>query len=69
MHEVVLESPNLNALSMATITALRDELRRAKGEPLLLRGAGRAFSAGLDLGEVATLQGESRLALVLGVGM
>jgi enoyl-CoA hydratase/carnithine racemase len=64
MHEVVLESPNLNALSMATITALRAELRRAKGEPLLLRGAGRAFSAGLDLGEVSTLQGESRLAFL-----
>lgn len=57
MHEVVLDSPNLNTLSVATMTDLRAQLRRAGGEPLLLRGEGRAFSAGLDLHEVTSLQG------------
>jgi len=57
MHEVVLDSPNLNTLSVATMTDLRDQLRRGGGEPLLLRGEGRAFSAGLDLHEVTNLQG------------
>lgn len=59
MHEIVLDSPHLNALSIASMTALRNEIRRADGEPLLLRGAGRAFSAGLDLGEVTSLRGEA----------
>ncbi len=57
MHEVVLDSPNLNTLSVASMTDLRGELRRAGGAPLLLRGAGRAFSAGLDLHEVTHLRG------------
>jgi len=57
LHEVVLDSPNLNTLSVASMTALRDQLRRADGAPLLLRGEGRAFSAGLDLHEVTTLEG------------
>lgn len=55
MHELVLRGPNLNALSGATIAALRDELARAGGEPLLLRGDGPAFSAGLDLREIQGL--------------
>ncbi|MEZ4453231.1 MAG: enoyl-CoA hydratase/isomerase family protein [Nannocystaceae bacterium] len=55
MHEIVLQSPNLGALSRATIDALRDELRRAAGTPLLLRGDGPAFSAGLDLREIQAM--------------
>lgn len=61
MHEVVLQSPNLNALSAATIAALREELARAGGAPLLLRGEGPAFSAGLDLREI---QGMDAAAMV-----
>lgn len=64
MHELVLDSPNLGALSVATMRALRDQLRRAAGEPLLLRGAGRAFSAGLDLGEVTSLEGAAQIDLL-----
>ena len=58
VHEIVLDSPHLNALSIASMTALRDEIRGAGGQPLLLRGSGRAFSAGLDLGEVAELKND-----------
>ncbi|MCB9568736.1 MAG: enoyl-CoA hydratase/isomerase family protein [Myxococcales bacterium] len=61
MHEVVLQSPNLNAMSTATMSALREELRRAGGAPLLLRGEGRAFSAGLDLQEVLSLEGQAQI--------
>jgi len=64
VHEIILDSPHLNALSIASMTALRDEIRSANGKPLLLRGAGRAFSAGLDLGEVTSLQGEAVGAFV-----
>ncbi len=64
VHEIVLDSPHLNALSIASMTALRDELRSAGGQPLLLRGAGRAFSAGLDLGEIANLKDDELLVFI-----
>jgi len=55
MHEVVLEGPGKNALGSALMRQLLDALRRAAGEPVLVRGAGDAFCAGLNLKEMAAL--------------
>jgi enoyl-CoA hydratase len=53
--EIVIEGPGMNALSTPLIRRLRDEFEAAGSAPVLLRGAGAAFSAGLDLKEVAGL--------------
>ncbi len=53
MHEVVLEGPGKNALGSDLIRAVQASLRTAAGEPVLLRGAGDAFCAGLNLREMA----------------
>ena len=53
--EIVLSGPGKNALGTALMSGLREELKRAGGRPVLLRGDGDAFSAGLNLKEVAGL--------------
>jgi enoyl-CoA hydratase len=53
--ELRIDAPGKNALSLSSMEALLDGIAEAKGEPLLLTGAGDAFSAGLNLKEVATL--------------
>jgi enoyl-CoA hydratase/carnithine racemase len=55
MVEIRMESKARNALGTASMTRLVDEIAAAGGAPLLVRGAGGAFSAGLDLREVAGL--------------
>jgi enoyl-CoA hydratase/carnithine racemase len=55
MIDIVLDSPGKNALGTALMSSLREQLRKANGEPVLLRGAGDALSAGLDLREVVSL--------------
>lgn len=55
MHEVILEGPGKNALGSALMRKLLDALQHAAGEPVLLRGAGDAFCAGLNLKEMAGL--------------
>jgi len=55
VYELTISGPGRNALSSALMEHLIGELRAAAGRPLLLRGAGGAFSAGLNLKEVATL--------------
>jgi len=55
VYELTISGPGRNALSSALMEHLIGELRAAVGRPLLLRGAGGAFSAGLNLKEVATL--------------
>ncbi len=52
---VVLEGPGKNALSTALMTKALGEVRAAGSRPLLLSGAGDAFSAGLNLKELAVL--------------
>lgn len=52
---LTLEAPGKNALGSELMARIRDELRAARGRPLLLVGAGDAFSAGLNLKEVASL--------------
>ncbi|WAS92661.1 enoyl-CoA hydratase/isomerase family protein [Nannocystis punicea] len=55
MIDVVLSGPGKNALSSALMQSLRGQLARAEGQPVLLRGEGDAFSAGLNFFELATL--------------
>ena len=55
VYELTISGPGRNALSSALMEHLIGELRTAGGRPLLLSGAGGAFSAGLNLKEVATL--------------
>jgi len=58
MTEIVISGPNKNALSGHLMAALMRDLHAAGREPVLLRGEGDAFSAGLDLKEVASLDRE-----------
>lgn len=57
--EIVLEGPAKNALGTELLTQVRNGLEAAGNEPVLLRGAGDAFSAGLNLREVLTLNHET----------
>jgi len=61
MREIQLDGPGKNSLGTAMLTHLVAELREAAGEPVLLTGAGDAFSAGLDLKEIHALEGEGML--------
>lgn len=69
MFELVLSAPGKNALSTSVLEDLRRRLSGARGEPLLLTGAGDAFCAGLNLKEVAALDldGARRLLRALEV--
>src|SRR5690606_12524335 len=55
MIEVVLSGPGKNALSGRLMQSVREQLRAAEGRPVLVRGEGDAFSAGLNFVELATL--------------
>lgn len=55
MREIILDGPGKNALGSEMMAFIIDELAAADGEPVLLTGAGDAFSAGLNLKEVAGL--------------
>jgi enoyl-CoA hydratase len=55
MTEIRLDAPGKNALGTALMERTRDELRAAGGAPVLLTGANDAFSAGLNLKEVTSL--------------
>jgi enoyl-CoA hydratase/carnithine racemase len=55
-YELIIEGPGRNALGTAVMQRLLTGLRDGGGRPLLLRGAGDTFSAGLDLKEVAGLE-------------
>ena len=50
-----MDHPPVNAMGTKLMTWLRGELREAGGAPILLTGKGKAFSAGLDIAEVASL--------------
>lgn len=55
MIEVKIEGPGKNALGTPVMEALLARLAQAGRQPLLLTGAGDAFSAGLNLKEIAAL--------------
>lgn len=52
---IVLDGPGKNALSTAVMSKALADVRAAGDRPVLLTGAGDAFSAGLNLKELATL--------------
>ncbi|MEO7331572.1 MAG: enoyl-CoA hydratase/isomerase family protein [Minicystis sp.] len=60
-HEITMSGPGKNALGAAMMNFLIDQLREAGGRPVLLTGSGDAFSAGLNLKEVASLDGAEML--------
>jgi enoyl-CoA hydratase len=55
MITLTMSAPGKNALSTELMTWLIDRLGEARGEAIFLTGAGDAFSAGLNLKEVASL--------------
>jgi enoyl-CoA hydratase len=55
--EITLDGPGKNALGTHVMQATLDSVRSAKGKPILLTGKGDAFSAGLNIKEIATLDG------------
>jgi len=67
VFELTIEGAGRNALGTAVMRRLLAGLREGGGRPLLLRGAGDTFSAGLDLKEVASLDapGMERYLLLL----
>ena len=58
MREIVLDGPGKNALSTKVMRAALLGIASAPEEPLLVSGRGDAFSAGLNLKEIATLDDE-----------
>src|SRR5262249_12661406 len=54
-YELTLAAPGRNALGAAVMEDIRSRLHAAAGRPVLLAGSGGAFSAGLNLKEVAAL--------------
>lgn len=55
MHEIRMDYPAKNALGHDMMGALEGELDRAGGAPILITGSGGAFSAGLNLRDIASL--------------
>jgi enoyl-CoA hydratase len=55
MHEIRLMGPGKNALGTDMINSILSEMESAGGAPLLFTGEGDAFSAGLNLKEVGSL--------------
>ncbi|MBK6518104.1 MAG: enoyl-CoA hydratase/isomerase family protein [Polyangiaceae bacterium] len=55
MVDVVLQGPGKNALGTPVMEQLLSDLKAAKGEPVLLTGAGDTFCAGLNLKEIGGL--------------
>jgi enoyl-CoA hydratase len=64
MVEITMNGPAKNALGTEMLTWLPAQLAAAKGEAVLLTGAGDAFSAGLNLREIAELDGEGMAAFL-----
>lgn len=55
MHEIKLAAPGKNAMSSELMGFIREQLKAAGGAPVLFVGDGDAFSAGLNLKEVGSL--------------
>jgi enoyl-CoA hydratase len=59
MKEIILSAPGKNALGSELIASVISGFEAAAGEPVLITGAGDAFSAGLNLKEIASLDGDA----------
>jgi enoyl-CoA hydratase len=55
LKTILLSGPGKNSLSTPLMQRMLAEIREAKNEPLFLTGEGDAFSAGLNLKEIAEL--------------
>jgi enoyl-CoA hydratase len=55
MVDIVMNGPGKNSLGTEMMAFVEERLKAAGGSPVLLTGAGDAFSAGLNLKEVASL--------------
>jgi enoyl-CoA hydratase len=55
MFRVTMDGPKKNALGTPMMRFLLEQIGQAGGRPILLTGTGDAFSAGLDLTEIASL--------------
>ena len=55
VYTLTIDGPGKNSLSTAVMQDVIRQAREAGGRPLLVTGAGDAFSAGLNLKEVASL--------------
>jgi enoyl-CoA hydratase len=66
-YELTLSGPGKNSLATPLMESVVAQVRSAAGRPLLVTGAGDAFSAGLNLKEVAALDrpGMERYLLLL----
>lgn len=58
MYELRISGPGKNALGSELMDRIAEQLTEAGGQPLLLTGEGDAFSAGLNLKELATLDAQ-----------
>lgn len=61
MITLTMSAPGKNALGIDSMGAITKTLRDAKGEPVFVTGAGDAFSAGLNLKEVASFDPKGML--------
>lgn len=66
VYTLTIHGPGKNALGTAVMTDVIRQVKEARGRPVLVTGAGDAFSAGLNLKEVATLDAAG-MARFLGV--
>jgi len=64
MITLTLDGPGKNALSTTLMQSIVDRLGEANGAPVLFVGNGDAFSAGLNLKEVATHEGDAMFAFL-----
>lgn len=67
MKEIVLSGRGPNTLSTGMLERFVDDITSAGDEPLLLTGAGKAFSSGLDLDELANVDARGLERLLVGM--
>ena len=65
MHTIRLDGPAKNALGTQMMQWIRNELVSADGRPVLITGTGDAFSAGLNLKELLTLDADGMCAFLM----
>lgn len=58
MHEITLSGRGPNTMSHSMLESLEREIDAAAGAPIVITGAGDAFSAGLDLDALAKAEAE-----------